>query len=94
MKVGVSLFLFVDIINFNLYLLPCRKQIKAFYKLDDSSRTTHVLTTLVVIVPATLIVILYPDIISLFGICGGVFCLMVGWIIPYLIKIRIYGMWP
>lgn len=93
MRIGIIMFLFVDVINITINLFPCRSQIISLYKLGKDNKT-HFRITMLVLVPSFLIVILYPDIMGMFGICGGIFCTLIGWTVPYLIMIRIYSKHP
>jgi hypothetical protein len=90
MRVGIVMFLFVDVINITINLFPCRQQIISLYRLGNSNKV-HFWVTQLILIPAFIIVILYPDIMGMFGICGGIFCTLIGWTVPYLIMIRIYG---
>lgn len=90
MRIGVIMFLFVDVVNITMNLYPCRQQIISYYNLKRDYKT-HVIVTLGILILSFLITILYPDIMGLFGICGGIFCTMIGWTVPYLIMIQIYS---
>lgn len=90
MRVGIGLFIVVDLVNITLNLLPCRKQFMVFSRIKDT-HLNHIIVTEVIIFSAIGIIIGYPEIIGLFGICGGIFCTLVGWAVPFMIMIRIYG---
>lgn len=90
MRIGVALFLFVDIININMNVIPCRQQITSFC-FKKKKEPSKLFLTLAIMFPAFSIIILYPDIMGLFGLCGGIFCTLIGWTVPYLIMIRIYS---
>ena len=89
MRIGVFLFLFVDMVNISMNAIPCRQQIVSLYFAKAKKQPGNLLMTLSVLIPAFAIIIFYPDIMGLFGLCGGIFCTLIGWTVPYLIMIRI-----
>lgn len=88
MKIAKGGFLLVVITCIPVNMYPAREQIMSFFKIEDRQRN-RVLLTLCLITVAFTIAILYPNVLGLFGIFGGIFASAVGLIIPFLIKIRI-----
>jgi len=91
MRAGMGLFLFIDFVNIALNLMPCRNQAMAFFKIDEKKTLNHFLVTDALLWSAAIISFLYPDILGLLGISGGIFCTFIGWVIPLLIIIRLKG---
>lgn len=88
MKIAQFLFLIVVLTCIPVNIFPCREQIASFWKIDLTKLKNHVIITLVINFIGWSVAILYPDIMSIFGIFGGIFATTVGLIIPFLIKIR------
>ena len=93
MRAAVFLFLFVDIVNIAVNFFPCRQQFMIFYRIKDTRRNYFWVTFLLAAASFSIAVV-YPDIMGLFGIIGGIFCSMVGWTIPYLLMIRLLSKNP
>ena len=89
MQVDIFLFLFVGLIHIVLNLYPCREQAYAYFKIDSENSKIHWLFTFLIMLFSHLIIIVYPNILSLFGIAGAIFCSFIGWVIPYLMQIRL-----
>ena len=90
MKIALVLFLFVDFVNITMCMFPCRDQIISIYRLGYKKGAFFWVTLLVIFASFTIIVI-SPEVMSLFGLSGGIFCTIIGWTVPYLLMIRIYG---
>ena len=88
MKAAVFMFLFVDVINITINFYACRKQIITLYHIKETRSNIFWMTSILMTI-AFAIAVVYPDIMSLFGILGGFFCTMIGWTIPYLLIIRL-----
>jgi len=87
MRIAQFGFLVVVLTCIPVNIFPAREQIASFWKIKLTTRN-HVIITLLLNFSCFSIPILYPDIMSIFGIFGGIFASSVGLIIPFLIKIR------
>jgi amino acid permease len=87
MKIAVILFLILSITNIGINLYPCREQLVSILGATNKPkvRTCCCIGTLIACI---LITIVYPDIMGIFGLCGGLFCTYIGWVFPFLIMIR------
>lgn len=87
MKIAVLLFLVLSITNIGINLYPCREQLVSILGAGQKpkTRTACALGTLIACI---LITVVYPDIMGIFGLCGGLFCTYIGWVFPFLIMIR------
>jgi amino acid permease len=87
MQSVVYLFLYVGLIHIVLNLFPCREQAYAFFKIDHQDTKKHFLFTLLIMLCSHALIVVYPNIMSLFGIGGSIFCSLIGWIVPYTMQI-------
>lgn len=82
MKIAQVGFLLVVLTCIPVNIFPVREQISSFFKIELNNKN-HVIITLCVTFLAFAIAICYPDIMSIFGIFGGIFAAAVGLIIPF-----------
>lgn len=67
-----------------------REQIFQQFKMrrDSCSRTK---VTAIGLAFCYAVAVVAPDMTQAFGVIGGVFCVLMGWTVPFMIKIRILG---
>lgn len=87
MKISIILFQILSQTNLGINQLPCREQYLSIIGKTKSKKHRNC-TAIVVISLGFIITILYPDIMVIFGISGGLFCTFIGWVFPYLIMIK------
>ena len=87
MKIAVLQFLMLSITNVGLNLFPCREQILSIFKQERNEKMRKMVAILVLFL-CVVITIVYPDIMGIFGLCGGLFCTYIGWVFPFQIMIR------
>lgn len=90
MQAALFLMLLVVMILIPINVFPVREQVMNLTGMKrskwNSCWLTFVLLAFCFIVP-----IVYPNVLGLFGIAGGVFALSVGYVVPILMKLRIIG---
>lgn len=86
-KVGILLYSIFTFLDIPVHLAPCRKQILAYFKILDSTYN-YCIITLFLSISSAMIVAVFPDIIRIYSLFGGIICVYVGWTVPFLIRIR------
>ena len=86
MKILQWIFVLVTLLHIPLSLFALRDQFYTFLKFKRNLRN-HVFLTIFLNFIAFLIPLVYPNILGLFGIVGGLFATLVGIIIPYSMKV-------
>lgn len=86
MNIGILSFMVVDMVSVTVNLYPGTKQIRTYFNLENNFKN-HVIVTESALILACLIVFGYPEIMDLFGLCGGILCSTVGWTIPFLVGV-------
>ena len=75
--------------NLILNLNSCRKQFFTSFEIFDTTYN-YVLLSIFIFALQTFFIGLHANPLTWLGICSS-FCVFVGWIIPYLLQIRILG---
>ena len=86
MKACQFLFVGAAVLHIPITLFPSREQIYIFYGLKRSNRN-HIMLTCTMTFLACLIPCVYPDIISLLGLLGGISTGVSGYVLPLLLKV-------
>jgi hypothetical protein len=90
MKIAQIGFITVILTCIPVNMYPCREQIMSIFKIRETKKN-HFLLTFVLTFTSFMIAIVYPDVLGLFGIFGGVFAASVGLVIPFFIKFCMLG---
>lgn len=90
MKIAQVGFITVILTCIPVNMYPCREQIMSIFKIRETKKN-HFLLTFMLTFASFMIAIVYPDVLGLFGIFGGVFAASVGLVIPFFIKFCMLG---
>ena len=87
MRIGFFFVLFMDITSLLCNFFPAREQLMLIFKMDRSNKS-YVISTGLLLGASVIICIVYPQIMFVISLAGGLFCSFVGWTIPYLCRIK------
>ena len=86
----------MDVAFFALFLMiitsiicnffPSREQFMDFQNLKKTN-LNYILSNIFLLGLSTITCIFFPNIMSIFALCGGLFCTFIGWTIPFLIRL-------
>ena len=87
MKACQILFVFAAVLHIPITMYPSREQIYIYYGLERK-KSTHLTLTLIMTLLSVAVPCVYPDIVGLLGLIGGITVGTSGYTIPYLLKIK------
>lgn len=87
MKTCQILFVFAAILHIPITMFPGREQIYIYYNLKRTNKTHFIMTAIITLI-TVIVPCVYPDIIGLLGLLGGITVGNTGYTIPYMLKLR------
>ena len=59
----------------------------ALFKIEKTTKN-YFLSTAFLLGLATLVCVFFPQIMTVFALCGGLFCTFVGWTVPFILRLK------
>jgi hypothetical protein len=87
------MFLLACVLRVPIAMFPSKEQIYNYYRLERNNKTNFKLTCAMTFI-AVLIPLVYPDIVGLLGLLGGLTVGTTGYTIPYLLKVKSLSFLP
>lgn len=87
MKFAVVLFLMLSLGNVGINFFPCRESLVSVLGAGDKPKV-RAICAIGILVCSGIITLVYPNIMSIFSLSGGLLCCYIGWVFPFLIMVR------
>jgi hypothetical protein len=87
MKGAVVLFLMLSLGNVGINFFPCRESLVSVLGAGDKPKV-RAMCAIGILVCSGIITLVYPNIMSIFSLSGGLLCCYIGWVFPFLIMVR------
>lgn len=81
------LFVFAAVLHIPITMFPSREQIYIFYGIEKK-RSTNILITCIMTFLSVFVPCVYPDIVGLLGLLGGITVGTTGYTLPFLLKVK------
>lgn len=88
MQGAISMFIMLTFYGILLLFFSCREQFCQELNLDSKAFGNRVKVTSILLFIIFAIAIGFPDMTQAFGVIGGLFCTLMGWIVPFSIKLK------
>ena len=81
------LFVFAAVLHIPITMFPSREQIYIYYGIEKK-RSTNILLTSIMTFLSVFVPCVYPDIVGLLGLLGGITVGTTGYTLPFLLKVK------